>query len=104
MDLDRRLIDCNLGDLADIVKTIVAAEANSTPKEVKTGKYMSHAAVIELFGISESTLKGWVSDKLIVKYKVGGVIRYLTSDVEKLVKPVVRHPSATLRELGSPTK
>lgn len=89
MNLDQRLIDSTVGDLAAVVKTIVQAEMMAMDRERPsnaTEKYMPAKDVCELYAISESTLNSYVSKKIIKKYRVGGNIRFRASEVAKLVK------------------
>lgn len=86
MNLDKRLIDCSLADLAEVVKIITKAEMAEIATPQAESKYMSSDAVCALFDIAESTLRSYVSKKIIRKYKVGGNIRFKKTEIEAMVQ------------------
>lgn len=89
MNLDQRLIDSTVGDLAALYplpsSLLVLSFSPQRPSNA-TEKYMPAKDVCELYAISESTLNSYVSKKIIKKYRVGGNIRFRASEVAKLVK------------------
>lgn len=88
MNLEKRVVDCSLWELSDLVKLIVQANKPEAIDTQHKGRYMTEKEVLSHFTISESTLRSWVNKKLITKYKVVGNIRFLTTEIEKLIKPV----------------
>ncbi len=54
-------------------------------------KYISIAEVADLFGVSERTVRNWISEEKLEAIKVGPrVIRILESSLDLLCEPVHR--------------
>lgn len=77
-------VSIKLGELVEAARTIVAetiqAEAAAAPKDDEV--YLSRNEVMEIFGVSSTTLWRWSRDYLVPE-KIGNSVRYRMSDIQK---------------------
>ena len=77
-------VSIKLGELVEAARTIVAetiqAEAAAVPKDDEV--YLSRNEVMEIFGVSSTTLWRWSRDYLVPEM-IGNSVRYRMSDIQK---------------------
>lgn len=58
------------------------------PKEVGSKEWLTPKEVAALFGVTPKTLHVWHKTGFLPRYRIGGVVRYKSEDVEqaKLIK------------------
>ena len=76
-------VSIKLGELVEartIVAETIQAEAAAVPKDDEV--YLSRNEVMEIFGVSSTTLWRWSRDYLVPE-KIGNSVRYRMSDIQK---------------------
>lgn len=75
------LVEANTRLVADVKR-----ELEESLSEREATKYLSREAVMEKFNISPTTLWRWAKDGYLVPINVGGLRRYKSTDIDKILE------------------